>query len=108
MKSLGEFNHSTECSQIRELLASRGIPTYWNPGFGGACAPLFVCIDEQYNDALALLKNPEHTVAHPVDVKEFTQAERTQGFGTILIGGGAILLLLLAVIGVWLAVHLHK
>lgn len=90
---------------MRRLLASRGIPTYWNPGFGGALAPLFVCIDEQYDDAVALLEDPQHVVAHPVDVAEFQQAERTQGFGPMLIGGSAMLLLLLAVIGVLLAMH---
>lgn len=108
MKSLGEFHSSTECSQIRGLLNSRGIPTYWNPGYGGASAPLFVCIDEQYDDAVALLKDPEHAVAHPVNIEEFKQAEQNQGIGPMFLGAGAILLLLLGIVGAVIAIHLHK
>ncbi len=93
---------------MRRLLASHGIPTYWNQGLGGARAPLFVCIDEQYDDALALLKNPEHVVAHPVNVEEFKQAGRNQGLGPILISVGGVLLLLLGVLAALIAVHSNK
>jgi hypothetical protein len=69
---------------------------------------LFVCIDEQYDDALALLEDPTHTVAHPVDIKEFKQAQQTQGFGTLLSGAGAILLALLILAGILLAIGLRR
>ena len=71
VKSLGEFGRTDECEQIRDLLASRGIPTYLSTGFKASRGALFVCINEQYEDALAVLKNPEHVVANPVDVSEF-------------------------------------
>lgn len=108
MKSLGEFHSSTECSQIRGLLNSCGIPTYWNPAYGGASAPLFVCIDEQYDDALALLKDPEHVVAHPVDIEEFKQAEQSQGLGSLFVGAGAILLALLGIVGAMVVIRMHQ
>jgi hypothetical protein len=105
VKSLGWFSsNSPECAQIRELLASRGIPTFFSTRFR-ARGVLFICLNEQFDDALALLKNPEHEVARPVDIEEFQRAARTQGLGTILVGSVAILLFLLAIVGVLLAVH---
>jgi hypothetical protein len=41
------------------------------PWFTGYKKGLWVCLDEQYRDALALLKNPEHQVTQPVDVEAF-------------------------------------
>jgi len=107
MKSLGSFGNSAECAEIRDLLASRGIPTFLATGYRARRGTLFVCINEQFDDALAVLKNPEHEVAQPVDVAEFEQAARTQGLGTILASGVAFLMFLLAIVGVLLAVHFY-
>lgn len=104
MKSLWFLGNSTECEQIQNLLASRGIPTYRSlsrssPGV------LFVCINEQFEDALAVLKNPEHEVAQPVDVEEFQRKTQTEGLGTVLWSSVALLVFLLCVVGVMWAVH---
>jgi hypothetical protein len=38
---------------------------------------LSVCINSQYEDALALMENPDHEVAEPIDVGAFyTDAQR--------------------------------
>lgn len=107
MKSLGIFNNPSECKQIRDLLESRGIPTDLNTGSFAGRGALLVCINEQYEDALALLENPEHVVAEPVDVAQFRQAVKTQGLGTILKGGIAVLIFLLAILGALIAVHFY-
>jgi len=107
MKSLGNFSNSAECAEIRDLLASRGIPTYLATGYRASRGALFVCINEQFEDALAVLKNPEHEVAQPVDVAEFERDARTDGLGTILTGGIALLGFLLAVVGALLAIHFY-
>ena len=107
MKSLGFFNDSSECEQIRDLLASRGIPTFLATSYRARRGALFVCIDAQFDDALAVLKNPEHEVAQPVDVEEFQRAAQTQGLGTILMGSIAFLLFLLVIVGVLLGAHFY-
>jgi hypothetical protein len=40
-------------------------------GIGSA---IFVCIDAQFEDAVALLSDPDHEVAQPINVTEFNQA----------------------------------
>jgi len=107
MKSLGSFGNSAECAEIRDLLASRGIPTYLAMGYRASRGALFVCINEQFEDALAVLKNPEHEVAQPVDVAEFEREARTGGLGTILKGSVALLVFLLVIVGVLLAAHFY-
>lgn len=67
---------------------------------------LFVCINEQLEDALAVLKDPNHEVANPVDVAEFERRAETDGLGTILRGSAAILGVLICIVGVLLVLHL--
>ena len=72
MRWLQEKPAPEEHDRIRELLERNGIPIYV-----GARTPrsgpvgLFVCLDEQHDDAVALLRNPHHTVANPVDVADY-------------------------------------
>jgi hypothetical protein len=107
MKSLGSFGNTPECDQIRDMLASRGIPRYLATGYRARRGTLFVCINEQFDDALAVLKNPEHEVAQPVDIAEFERAAQTDGLGTILMGSVALLLFLLLIVGAVFAVHYY-
>ena len=66
----------------RDLLNNRGIATYAR-SIGGSRtgtalgADIFVCLDAQLEDAVALLSDPEHEVAQPIDVAEFNQALAT-------------------------------
>jgi hypothetical protein len=54
---------------------------------------------------MAVLKNPDHEVAQPVDVAEFERRTKSDGLGTILHGTLATLGFLLCIIGVLLAIH---
>ncbi|HEV7490234.1 MAG TPA: hypothetical protein VGO25_05475 [Rhodanobacteraceae bacterium] len=66
---------------------------------------MFVCINEQYDDAIALLANENHEVRDPVDVDQFEMAERTSGLQLEL---KYALLVLLGIVLIWAGVsHLH-
>jgi len=102
MRFLGRINEFAERQRIRDLLESRGIPVFeqqgrWTP----AGRALFVCINEQYDDAVALLANADHEVRDPVDIEQFEKAERTTGLQQTL---NYALLALLAVALMWAAV----
>jgi len=77
MRLLTYVASRSEQARLIGLLQSQGIPVLGDqmPGIRYSMqTALFVCIDEQYDDALALLKNPEHTVSEPVDVDAFWKA----------------------------------
>ena len=82
MRLLTYVYSRTEQERLVGLLQSHGIPVLGDEMQGiryTTQIALFVCIDEQYDDALALLKNPEHAVSEPVDVDAFWKASaRTQ------------------------------
>lgn len=69
--------------------------------------PLFACIDEQYDDAVTLLKDPEHAVTNPVGIAGFKQAEQNQVIGPMFLDAGTILLILLGIVGAMIAIRLH-
>lgn len=79
MRLLFESGSTDELDNTKALLESNGIPVFisseetflMRPGFTGYKKGLWVCLDEQYRDALALLKNPDHQVAQSVDVEAF-------------------------------------
>jgi hypothetical protein len=77
MRLLAKVQSSGERAELAAFLESHGIPVFvesaWSwraPHRGAVC----VCLDRQYDDALALLRNPDHVVADPVDVAEFWNA----------------------------------
>jgi hypothetical protein len=106
MKALGYIHDPNECARVRDLLAAHGIPTYREAiGRNPYRGVLFVCINQQFEDAVAVLKNPNHVVAEPVDVEEFNRAAQTQGLGAILWSGLAILAVLVLVVGALAAFH---
>ena len=77
MRFLGRISDSGERQRIRSLLESNGIPVFeqlwrWAP-LGTA---MFVCINEQYDDAIALLANENHEVRDPVDIEQFERHRR--------------------------------
>lgn len=63
------------------LLAGSGIPTFIGsknsgPALGFIIAnkyTLWVCLDNQYEDAVNLLKNPSHIVSSPVNIENYHQ-----------------------------------
>lgn len=83
MRHLARFHDPDELARVRALLREKGVPTWANTvesrrlGWQGA---LSVCIDEQLDDALRLLRDP----AHPVDAEAFERALAADG-STLLV-----------------------
>jgi len=79
MKSILHSADKTEIYKAHLLLAGKGIPTFIGnansgPALGFVYADrytLWVCLEFQYEDAIAVLKNPEHDVQEPVDQIDF-------------------------------------
>lgn len=76
MRLLKEILDGRELGTLKALLEERGIPVYV-AGTGlrdpnaGETKELWICLEGQYEDAVALLGDPHHKVAHSVDVAEF-------------------------------------
>ncbi|BCT91001.1 hypothetical protein LYSHEL_00250 [Lysobacter helvus] len=73
MRLLTYVQDRTLANEITLRLYHKGIPTFVRGAgirnvFNDA---IFVCINAQYDDARALLDNPDHDVAEPVDVDAF-------------------------------------
>jgi hypothetical protein len=84
MQILTHAYSSEDRQRIEWLLGERGIPTYSVMAGAGRWMTqsanqwvVYVCIDSQLSDALAVLKNPDHEVADPVNVTEFNEALRS-------------------------------
>jgi hypothetical protein len=82
MRLLFESRDSAELAGAKTLLESSGIPVFISGTESFRLRPLLVlyrkglwiCLDEQLQDAMVLLKNPNHRVAKPVDVEAFHQS----------------------------------
>lgn len=81
MKFIARFHDEATHSNMRGLLRSKGIPTHSKTietrGMGWQ-AVLFVCLDEQTDDALKLMRDPTHKPANPVDAEAFEKALENQ------------------------------
>lgn len=83
MKLLFESTERDEIYSARILLESRGIPVFIGNEDSarnfGLLHPVrnytfWVYIDEQFEDALALLGNVDHEVRKPVDIEQYSQS----------------------------------
>lgn len=79
MKLLTEFESASEADIASSRLERKGIATFvsnrhpgeFTFGTGGPLGVgLWVVLDNQYEDASALLLDPDHTVTHPLSVEE--------------------------------------
>lgn len=88
-----------ELSALQNLLERNGIPIYVDGVRAGRynIASVSVYIDAQHADALALLDNPEHIVAHRVDVHEYYASIAAVGHSGILRYAIGILAVVVAV-----------
>lgn len=103
MRSLPRIESLAERDRVATLLESHGIPVFFGrSGRNVHTAPLFVCIDAQYDDAIALLANPDHEVAEPIDVETFKRAEAA-ALPAVLRGAAFVLLGLVLVAALVLA-----
>ena len=76
MQLLTYASGAADATRILSLMHERGIPTWTeSTRLPGTQNPMeqavFVCIDDQFDDARALLADPDHVVRDPVDVAEF-------------------------------------
>jgi hypothetical protein len=101
MRRLNFDRTTRDRAEVAALLESRGIPVYvdwsWrgrNPSRGA----ILVCIDAQYDDAVALLADAEHDVAEPVDVAAFWK--KAPGTLSTILNYALVILALL--IGLWI------
>ena len=81
MKLLTTAPSRNDLYGLRDRLRSRGIPTHLQ-NEQSAISPdikqqpgLFVILDSQYSDAVALMKNRKHPVAHPLSESELSALE---------------------------------
>jgi len=104
MRLIAQINDPDERGRVRTLLEDNGIPVFQQQGYRdpGAKAT-FVCIDSQYDDAIALLANPNHEVRDPVDVQEFHRRADTSGSPQLLKAALLVLLGVLLICGLLLA-----
>ena len=110
MRFLGHVHEKGARHEAVSLLRSKGIPTYEKfSGVPSIWPPyriaIYVCLDEHYEDALELLRNPNHRVANPVNVAEFDEYVRSQPMSMLIIKWGALALFatsLLLVAMTWL------
>jgi hypothetical protein len=103
MKYLGVAKGSDEAGRIQDLLESRGIPVRIEKesmfrGVHGAglvyASRIYVCLPSQYPDAVALLTDPNHQVANPVDVSHYWKWVDAQPLAKQIVWGAPLLLLL--------------
>ncbi|HKP66230.1 MAG TPA: hypothetical protein VJX31_06360 [Casimicrobiaceae bacterium] len=107
MRRLAYVYSADEQARITELLEGNGIPIYCQAGTravpfigGRSYSTIFVCINSQYDDAVALLANENHEVRNPVDVEAFKTAAETTSPALVK----AVLLVLAAVVAAWVLV----
>jgi hypothetical protein len=109
MRLLTYVSSLTERDRIAGLLESRGIPVFYDASGRTvliSTIPMFVCIDAQYDDAIALLANGDHEVAEPVDIEAFRREE--QNAQPVVLRGAAIALLFIVLIVALLIALLWK
>jgi hypothetical protein len=74
MRLLDVYSSTERAQEVTGMLRAKGIPTYGGisaPRWRLVRIPVYVCLDSQFADAQALLADPDHVVADPVDVAEF-------------------------------------
>lgn len=79
MRLLFESASQEELSTAKRRLEKRGISVFvssertyhlWRPYTAGKRG-LWVCLEQHYEDARVVLRDPGHREAHPVDVQDF-------------------------------------
>src|SRR5689334_23384663 len=108
MRFLGNYSDPDERARVSRLLESHGIPIYRQGGltFGEEPRAIFVCVDEQYDDAIALLSDQHHNVRRRLDIKAYAKARRTDFLAlelkyALLILVGVVLLVAGLVAAAW-------
>ena len=95
MQLLTYASGAADATRILSLMHERGIPTWTeSTRLPGTQNPMelavFVCIDDQFDDARALLVDPDHVVRDPVDVAEFEARAANVDLMPMLSWGAAV------------------
>ena len=90
MKRLCVVSTFEEADRIARLLEGKGIPIDWRGGSATRnvrapySAALYVCLDSQFEDALAILRDPSHVPAQPVDAAQYRLDIEVDGMKSVL------------------------
>jgi hypothetical protein len=113
MKFLTSVYDRNRAGEILGVLRDKGIPAFTKVAGSPWVAPyqiaIFVCIDAQYEDASAVLRNPEHLVKMPVDVAEFEELAKKQDVMPLIKWGvilGLVMIIVVTLVGYFLGVPL--
>ena len=82
MRYLRDVHDAEEVDRLVALLEDRGIAPYVQPiGLRRMLKryKLFVMLDAQFEDAVALLRDPEHVVVHPLDPAAIAAIRESHG-----------------------------
>jgi hypothetical protein len=112
MKLLFQTDRQPEAVSAKLLLESKGIPAFIGSersgqvlgGIFSSTYSLWVELDHQYDDARAILADPEHTPAQPVSIDEYNAFKaRWQRRFDVRVRSALRLMLLAALLaGAWL------
>ena len=89
MKRLCNVGTFEEAHRIQSLMESKGIQIDWR---GGAAvrnaripyfAALYVCLDSQFEDACAILRDPSHQPAEAIDVARYRRDLESDGMKSV-------------------------
>jgi len=89
MKRLCNASTFEEAHRIQSLLENKGIPIDCR---GGSAvrnvrmpyfASLYVCLDSQFEDARAILRDPSHEPAEAIDVPQYRRNIETDGMKSV-------------------------
>jgi hypothetical protein len=86
MEFICRFHHSEELTRVRALLRSKGIPTFSpavEPRRMGAQWALFVCLNEQAEDARRIIRDPSYVPSLAVNAEEFEATLETPDQGSL-------------------------
>ena len=110
MRLLCYVHERTKLWEVQDFLSSKGVPTRAGLRRFADADPvaLFVCIDAQYEDAVALLRDPRSVVTHPIDVELWSRAVNQSGLGVVLKYALLFLAVLLSISGAVLAAHFFR
>lgn len=105
MKKLFSTIDRTEALNAKFTLEANGVPIYIGgehagpaPGFVNADSyTVWVCLDEQFEDAYRFIENESHEISCPIDVAEFYRSvEKSNEKGSTL-GSDKVMLSLMGV-----------
>jgi|GEM_PF-1582173 len=80
MPIIAYYSNRNEAQEAFNILELNGVPPYIKDAgtWSDPCrTALVVLIPEQVDDAIELLKNPDHQVQNPVDMEQFYEIENS-------------------------------